>query len=330
MKFFWQTKWLATLILALVCGSAVADMAAGLAAYSRGDYLTALTEFRSESKRDNPQALNLIGIMYAEGQGVERDYKLAADWFFKAQVLGSLEAMANLGRMYALGLGVAKDDATALKLLRDAALGGYRPAMLRLADVYEKGELGLAADPAQAKAWRARAGGASGEFYDLRKLPPLRVLPPDEEPAGKAPIPPAPGRKLASRPSSVSQASPGDLLEKQVFERLEKYGKRERKLIVASTDKSPALAAYLEALRIQLKQHSSGEFPVNTRGMTITISVLQDGAVKSVELDRSSGDTKLDRQVISSLRKLGQLPPLPAVTREVADVLVVTAKLPID
>lgn len=330
MKVFRQTRTLASLILALVCGNAAADMAAGIAAYNRGDYLTALSEFRIAGKQDNPRALNLIGIMYAEGQGVERDYNLAADWFFKAQILGSLEAMANLGRMYALGLGVARNDATALKLLRDAALGGYRPAMLRLADVYEKGELGLAADPVQAKAWRDRAGSVSSELYDLRKLPPPKVLQLGEKPASRMLIPPEPVQKSAVRPSPSPQASPGDLLEKQVFERIEKYGKRERKMHVALSDKTPALAAYLEALRTRLKQFSVDRIPANSRGLTITVAISQNGAVKGIELNLGSGDANLDRRVLSSLRKLEQLPPLPAATREVADVMEVTAKLPVN
>ena len=330
MKFFWQAKRLVTLVLALVCGSAAADMAAGIAAYSRGDYLTALTEFRIAGKQDNPQALNLIGIMYAEGQGVERNYMLAADWFSKAQVLGSLEAMANLGRMYALGLGVARSDATALTLLRDAALGGYPPAMVRLADIYEKGELGLAADPVQAKAWRDRAGSVSGAFYDLRKLPPPKMLQPGEKPASRMTIPPEPVGKSAARPPPVSRIGPGDLLEKQVFERIEKYGKRQRKINVALSDKTPALTAYLEALRTRLKQYSVDQIPANSRGLTITMAILQDGAVKGIELNLGSGDANLDRRVLSSLRKLGPLPPMPAATREVADVMEVTAKLPVN
>ena len=128
----------------------------------------------------------------------------------------------------------------------------------------------------------------------------------------------------------MPQAAPGELLEKQVFEQMEKYQKRERKLPVASTDKTPALSAYLEALRARLKQLSAAELQPGAPSMTITVSILQDGRVKGIELDQGSGDAKRDRKVLTSLKQLGPLPPLPAATREAADVLEVTARLPIE
>jgi TPR repeat protein len=49
---------------------ALADYAAGLGAYERGDYATALREFRPLAERGNPGAQFNLGQLYAKGHGV--------------------------------------------------------------------------------------------------------------------------------------------------------------------------------------------------------------------------------------------------------------------
>ena len=151
--------WIAALLLALFSALAEADVAAGIAAYQRGDFVAALTEFRAAARRDDMLALNYLGIMNAEGLGTLRDDYQAADMFFKAAILGYPEAMANLARMHAEGRGGRQDNKAAVSSYRAAAKAGFQPAIIRMAEIYENGELGEAPDAALAREWRARLQG---------------------------------------------------------------------------------------------------------------------------------------------------------------------------
>lgn len=327
-----STARIAALVLALMCHEVRSDVANGVAAYQRGDFATAFQEFIGLAEQDDIYAQNVIGIMYAEGQGVQRNDRMAANWFFKAQVLGSLEASANLGRMYSEGRGVPQDNRAALRNYRDAALGGYQPAMQRLIEIYENGELGVKPDPAQAIEWRTRLSGSSGERVASARASEQSPAPAVERSSARktavAPIAKPPKLDVAAPPPLASD----EQFEKEVFERLEKYRQRERKLLVASTDDAPSLAAYLKDLRTRLKSQLETVYlsPRQQQWMTVTLSILEDGTLRDIELDQGSGDARADRRVLSLLRKLDRLAPLPKATTEVADVLGVTVKLPID
>lgn len=59
----------AALIIALLSPLAEADVAAGVTAYQKHDFSSAIREFQAAAKRDEVRALNYLGIMYAEGVG---------------------------------------------------------------------------------------------------------------------------------------------------------------------------------------------------------------------------------------------------------------------
>jgi len=70
---------------------AVAGLEEGFAAYKRGDYATALKEFRalaSEGDAVATVAQANLGMMYENGHGVTQDYKEAANWYRKAAEQG--------------------------------------------------------------------------------------------------------------------------------------------------------------------------------------------------------------------------------------------------
>ena len=54
--------------------------AAGIEAVNRGDYKTAFTLFHSQAAKGDPEAQFELGMLYALGKGVERDYILAWKW----------------------------------------------------------------------------------------------------------------------------------------------------------------------------------------------------------------------------------------------------------
>ena len=63
--------------IALFVGSMTAhaaDFYAGVNAYRRGDYATALRILRELAEQGNADAQFNLGVMYAKGQGVTQDY----------------------------------------------------------------------------------------------------------------------------------------------------------------------------------------------------------------------------------------------------------------
>jgi len=68
------------------------DFEVGVEAYDRGDYDTALNEFRPLAEQGHPKAQYNLGVMYAEGLGVQKDYVLAHMWLNLAAVQGIVRA----------------------------------------------------------------------------------------------------------------------------------------------------------------------------------------------------------------------------------------------
>ncbi len=79
------------------------------AAYQRGDYATAIREWRPLAEQGDGDAQNNLGVMYDYGQGVPRDDAKAVKWYRKAAEQGYAKAQNNLGTMYRHGNGVTKD-----------------------------------------------------------------------------------------------------------------------------------------------------------------------------------------------------------------------------
>ena len=85
------------------------DFQKGMEAYNKGDYATALKEWKPLAEGGDTDAQYNLGIMYDNGQGVLQDYKTAAKWYILSAEQGNAEAQYNLGVMYALGQGVIED-----------------------------------------------------------------------------------------------------------------------------------------------------------------------------------------------------------------------------
>ena len=81
----------------------------GMDAYERGDYETALKEWRPLAERGNEAAQANLGFMYAKGQGVPQDYQEAAKRIRLAAMQGNAKAQFTLGNMYYKGKGLPQD-----------------------------------------------------------------------------------------------------------------------------------------------------------------------------------------------------------------------------
>src|ERR1035437_4566743 len=128
------------LLLFLVTGSALADLAAGQQAMKNGDYVTAFKEFLPLAKEGNAVAQLYLGFLYDEGEGVPRDYKEAAKWYRSAAEQGQADAQIYLGMKYEKGeSGFSRDYQEAVKWYRLAAERGNSMAEYLLGYMYLQG-----------------------------------------------------------------------------------------------------------------------------------------------------------------------------------------------
>ncbi len=129
-----------------------ADFQAGLDASKRGDFTTALREWKPLAEAGNADAQYNLGYLYEKGQGVAKDFAEAMKWYGKAADQGDARALGNIGYLYQKGLGVKKDYAEAFKWYRKAAKLGNAVAQNNLGVYYRKG-LGVPKDITKALSW---------------------------------------------------------------------------------------------------------------------------------------------------------------------------------
>jgi uncharacterized protein len=124
----------------------------GVQAHARGDYATALREWRPLANQGYAAAQNNLGVMYDQGQGVPQDYAQALHWYRQAAKQGHAGAQYNLGVLYHHGRGVPQDYAQAIQWYRKAAEQGDADAQYNLGVLYQEGG-GVPQDYAQAIQW---------------------------------------------------------------------------------------------------------------------------------------------------------------------------------
>ncbi|MEO6307400.1 MAG: tetratricopeptide repeat protein [Nitrospiraceae bacterium] len=152
-----------TVVLSIVCLAvpAWADYKAGEDAYNRGDFATALREWRPLAEQGNPEAQVNLGQLYLKGHGVPQDYIQARQWFEKAAVQGRTEAQTGLGDLYLTDHGGRQDYQQALFWFRVAASHGNALAQTKLGLMYERGN-GVTQDVVLALRWYI-LGAANGD-----------------------------------------------------------------------------------------------------------------------------------------------------------------------
>ncbi|GAB7023950.1 hypothetical protein JCM12178A_25090 [Salidesulfovibrio brasiliensis] len=166
------------------------------------DELMALKWCQLAADRGNDQAKINLGVMYMQGDGVEKDYKKALElfkeascnddgistnnvgvvfyqrgkfldalhWYRKAEKYGNSLASYNIGIMYLRGHGVPKSYFLAHKYFLKAARKGVGLAQINLALMYIHG-LGLEIDYITAYSWLNLASANGDEYSEmLRKI----------------------------------------------------------------------------------------------------------------------------------------------------------------
>ena len=157
----------AALMLSIAATPALADVKAGVDAWSRGDYPAAVKEWRQPAIDGDADAQFNLGQAYKLGRGVPADLTQAEDWYRKAALQGHLQAEDNYGLVmfqngnrqgampwiqksaargeprsqYVLGTAlfngdmIAKDWVQAYALMTRASASGLAPASASLAQM---------------------------------------------------------------------------------------------------------------------------------------------------------------------------------------------------
>lgn len=85
------------------------DFNAGEAAYTAGDFEGAARHFSALAEQGHVLAQYNLALLYEEGQGIERDYGKAREWYRRAAAQGNVDARYALGQMHLKGLGAPQD-----------------------------------------------------------------------------------------------------------------------------------------------------------------------------------------------------------------------------
>lgn len=93
--------------------AALLDQAAEPEKYQKQGLLADLFGGQSSSVAPNPGAQMELGLLYQEGQGVDRDPTKAVALYTRAAFSDDPAAQAELGILYEKGIGVTKDPVTA-------------------------------------------------------------------------------------------------------------------------------------------------------------------------------------------------------------------------
>jgi hypothetical protein len=96
---------------------------------AQGSQAQAVALFRQAAAQKSAGATASLGVMYATGRGVERDYDAAMRYYQAAARMGSAHGIEGIGVLYANGQGVARNMDEALAHWMVAAAAGDEDAM---------------------------------------------------------------------------------------------------------------------------------------------------------------------------------------------------------
>jgi uncharacterized protein len=88
IKFAWTLLGTIIFAIAVVNTASAGSLEDAIAAHDRGDYATAMRLLRPLAELGNAHAQNELGVMYAEGRGVQQDYAEAVKWYRKSAEQG--------------------------------------------------------------------------------------------------------------------------------------------------------------------------------------------------------------------------------------------------
>lgn len=146
-------RYLLLLALLLVgCDSQTREFNTALEHMANRDLERALPVLTSLAEAGYAPAQFRLGMMFAEGFGIQQNLRQAALWFERAAQQNNVGAQWTLARLYRVGAGVRKSDTLALRWLQQLAEQGFAPAQYQAGMMYREG-LGTTQDLVQAEFW---------------------------------------------------------------------------------------------------------------------------------------------------------------------------------
>ena len=142
---------------------AFADWDKGVEAHKKGDYETALREWKPLAEQGDASAQNNLGAMYENGEGVSQNYQKALKWYRLSAEQGHAVAQQGLAGIYHWGRGVPEDYKKAAKWYILAAQQGEKKAQNNLGGMYYHGH-GVPQDYIIAHMWFNLAVSNGSEY----------------------------------------------------------------------------------------------------------------------------------------------------------------------
>jgi uncharacterized protein len=142
--------------------TAMADYQDGRDAFDRGDYSTAVKEFKMLAQKNDPRGQYALAVLYDLGEGVSQSSKEAVKLYRLAAEQGFADAQNNLGVAYDQGEGVGTDYKVAMKWYLLAAERGNRDAPNNIGVLHMIG-FGVPRSFLKAHTWFTIAGAGDSE-----------------------------------------------------------------------------------------------------------------------------------------------------------------------
>jgi protein TonB len=133
----------------------------------------------------------------------------------------------------------------------------------------------------------------------------------------------ASGRDLADRSLAMLN------LQAQIARQTRAYQERPRKRFIGANAREYRFAQYEEDWRAKIERVGTINYPAEARGklygtLRLTVTIRPDGAVDSIDLDRSSGLKVLDKAAFRIVQMAAPFAAFPADIRKDTDLLVIT------
>ncbi len=132
------------------------------------DVAKAVEHYVSAAKAGQVNAQFALGELAYTGEGAKQDWQRAAEWFNLAAAQGHMLAKTRLAYMYSEGQSVPQDMQRAAALFKEAAAAGVPAAQYHLALLYLEGN-GMTKDLQEAAHWfeLAAKNGDADSMYNL-------------------------------------------------------------------------------------------------------------------------------------------------------------------
>jgi uncharacterized protein len=154
----------------------MADYQEGRDAFDRGDYSTALKEFKILTKQNDPRGQYALAVMYDLGEGVPQNSKEAVKYYRFAAEQGFADAQNNLGVAYDQGEGVGKDFKEAMRWYLLAAERGNKDAPNNIGVLHMIG-FGVPRSFVKAHTWFIIAGAGDSEAISNKNFVKTKLTP---------------------------------------------------------------------------------------------------------------------------------------------------------